>query len=265
MLVKRCYHGTVKQQFLISCEVVILTVRNKRLLVLGTAGALLIALLSGCSAFNKPEASPAASPSPDISASPSPTPTPTSSLTKAAIQAKLDALGDSVYDVSWSPNSEMVAFIKDENGSGNVYVWKLSSSEAALVSSADPTMDGFSWAPDSRHFLINVGHMGPGTITSTLIDSASLEVLDTDITTGSVSPPVWSPDGKHFALSVDDETNNTIKLLIYTVASNTSVSVLSSQNSYGPYVVEQWNFETITYTEVTSTGDRIESTLAVGD
>ena len=239
--------------------------QKKRLLAVGTTTALLIVLLSGCSLFNKPSESPTSSPSPQTSVSPSPTPTPTPSLTKAEIQTKLDALGDSIYDESWSPDGVMVAFIKDENGLGNVYVWKLDSSEATLVSAADPTTDGFSWAPDSRHFLINVGHMGPGTITSTLIDSASLEVLDTDITTVSVSPPVWSPDGKHLALSVDDETDNTIKLLVYAVASNTSVSVLSSQNSYGPYIVESWNFETITYTEMTSAGDRVENTLLVGD
>ena len=236
---------------------------TKRALFAATAAALITGVFAGCSLFGKTE------PSPEVSLSPSPSesavPTPTPSITKDDIQKSLDGAGDSVIDVAWSPDGAAVVFIRDENGSGSIFVWKVGSADAELVSAADPTTDGFSWAPDSRHFLINVGHMGPGTITSTLIDAGTLEVLAEDITTVSISPPVWSSDGRFFALSTDDESTGDIAVLIYAVASRTSVSVLQSNNKYGPYVVEKWENDTVSYTEISSTGERAGLTLQFGE
>ena len=235
----------------------------KKTLFTAAAAALILGVFAGCSLFGKTEPSPEVSPSPSPSESAVPTATP--SVTKEDIQKSLDGAGDSVIDISWSPDGEAVAFIRDESGSGSVFLWKVGSADAELVSAADPTTDGLSWAPDSRHFFVNVGHMGPGTITSTLVDAETLEIMATDITTASMSPPVWSPDGRFFALSTDDESTGDIAILIYAVASKTSVSVLQSNNKYGPYVVEKWENDTVTYTEISSTGERAELTLQFGE
>ena len=237
----------------------------KRVLFAAAAGALILAVFAGCSLSGKTETSPEVSLSPSPSESAAPTPSPTPSVTKDDIQKALDGAGDSVIDVTWSPDDTMVAFIKDENGAGNIYVWKVGSAEAALVSAAEGTTDGFSWSPDSKHFLINVGHMGPGTITSSLIAAETLKVLATDITTVSLSPPVWSSDGRFIALSTDDEASGNIEIRIYAVTSRTSVSVLQSNNKYGPYVVEKWDNDTVTYSEISSTGERAELTLQFGE
>ncbi len=159
----------------------------------------------------------------------------------------------------------MVAYIKEDPKTGYVYVWKVNNTDAQLISKAEGTTDGFLWAPDSKHFLINVGHMGPATITSTLVDPESLSVLVTDITTVSISPPVWSPDGRFIALSTGDQSTNNIAILVYAVASKTSVSVLSSNNKYGPYVVESWINDAVTYTEISSTGERVQRSLLFGE
>ena len=240
-----------------------MSLQIKRALFAAAAAALILCVFAGCSLFGKTEASP--EPSAPLSPLESAAPTPTPSVTKQDIQKSLDGAGDSVIDIAWSPDETTAAFIKDENGSGNIYIWRVGSAEAELVSAAENTTDGFSWAPNSKHFLINVGHMGPGTITSTLVDAGTLEVLAADITTVSISPPVWSPDGRFIALSTDDDASGNIAILIYAVASRSSVSVLQSNSTFGPYVVEKWENDTVTYTEISSTGERAELTLQFGE
>lgn len=240
-----------------------MSIKLKSALLAGTSAALILSVFAGCSLLGTPAASPSpsAAPSPVVeSASPTPAPTPT--VTKSDIQKSLDAQGDNVIDVKWSPDDSMVVFIKE---TGKVYVWKLNSTDAQLITKAEGTTDGFLWSPDSKHFLINVGHMGPGTITSTLVDAEALSVLTTDIMTVNISPPVWSPDGRFIALSTDDKSTNDIAILIYAVASKTTVSVLSSNNKYGPYVVESWVNETVNYTEISSTGERAQSSMLFGE
>lgn len=238
----------------------------KNALLAVASAAMITSLFAGCSLLGTPTPSPSASatPSPAVESA-TPTPAPTPDVTKADIQKSLDAQGDNVIDVKWSPDESMVAYIENDAETGKVYVWKVNTADAQLVSKAEGTTDGFLWAPDSKHFLIVVGHMGPGTVTSTLVDSETLSIQATDITSVNVSPPIWSPDGRFIALSTDDERTNDIAIQIYAVASKTSVSVLKSNNKYGPYVVESWVNDTVTYTEVSSTGERTQSSLAFGE
>jgi len=231
----------------------------------GTVAALSLSLLAGCT-FGGP-----AVPSPTISApeemvSPSPAvPSATPSVTKDDITVTLKTYGDSAIDIAWSPDNSAVAFIKTEGQTSNIYVWKTGEENANLVSAAEPTTDGFSWSPNSKYFLVNVGHMGPGTITSTLIDAESLEVVSADITSVSVSPPLWSSDGRFFALSsyADD---GTAEITSFAVASKTSVSLLKSNNPYGPYVVESWgNDNIVKYSELTNAENRVEKILELAE
>ena len=235
----------------------------KKISVLVTA-AVIIGIFAGCSVFGKPQTSPEVSTSPVVeTASPSPEATP--GLNKVEIQKALEAEGDKVYDIAWSPDETAVAYIKQETDGAKIYVWSVDAAEANYISKAEDTTVGFTWAPDSKHFLVNVGHMGPGTITSTIIELSSLKAVGTVITSVSVSPPVWSSDGRFLAISTDDEATNAIEILVYAVASNTSVSVVKSTNAYGPYIVEKWVNDTVSYTEMTSADKRVESTLQFGE
>lgn len=240
---------------------------NKKLIslcVFGTATALSLSLLSGCTFKSNTAPSPEASVSPspaEVSASPSASP----SVTKEDISSALKAYGDNAIDISWSPDDSAVVFIKLEGEASNIYLWKTDEEDAKLVSAAEPTTDGLLWAPNSKYFLVNVGHMGPGTITSTLINAESLEVVTEDITTVSISPPVWSADSRFLALSADAD-DGTIEITAFAVASKTSASLVKSNNTYGPYVVESWGEENvIKYTEMTSTGTRVEKTIEIGE
>jgi len=240
---------------------------NKKLVslcVFGTVTALAFSLLAGCTFKSNATPSPEASVSPspaEVTASPSATP----SVTKDDISSSLKTYGDNAIDIAWSPDDSAVAFIKLEGDASNIYVWKIGEADAKLVSVAEPTTDGFSWSPSSKYFLVNVGHMGPGTITSTLIDAESLEVVIADITTVSISPPVWSADSRFLALSTDTD-NGAVEITAFDVASKTSVSLAKATNTYGPYVVESWGEDNIIkYTEMTSTGNRVEKTIEIGE
>jgi hypothetical protein len=241
---------------------------NKTLSVVGICVAFALGILSGCSVFGDSAASP--SPSAAETASISPTasvrPSPTVSLTKDEVAKTLASYGDKAYDITWSPDNTAVAFIKQDDQAANIYVWKLTQAEAQTLYKAEDTTSGFSWSPNSKYFLVNVGHMGPGTITSTLIDADSLKTLTTDISTVSVSPPVWSADSRFLALSLDDEATNAIEVKIYTVAAGTSISAVKSVNKFGPYIVTSWGEDNnIKYTEATSESERIEKTIGVGE
>ena len=232
----------------------------------GTAAALMIGVFAGCSQIASPTPSPSASPTPTATPSESVTPPSTSpGLSKDDIQKVLDAGGDKIIDVRWSPDNTMVAYIKSDDSTGNVFVWKVDTEEPQLVAPAEGTTDGFSWAPDSKHFLIEVGHMGPGTVTATLVDSDTLKILDDSIVTVNTSPPIWSPDGQALALSIDDESSGTIQILRYDLSTQKKLSLLESTNTKGPYVVEKWLDKVITYTEMSSTGERVEHTLQIAD
>lgn len=243
---------------------------NKTLFVLGISAALLFGSLSGCSLLkgtaSSPSPTPSATETPETvapTASVSPTPV---SLTKEQISKTLTSYGDKSYDITWAPDNTAVVFIKQDGQQSNIYVWKLTQTEAQSLYKAEDTTSGFSWSPDCKYFLVKVGHMGPGTITSTLVDVNSLKTLATDITTVSVSPPVWSADSRFLALSTDDEATNAIEIKIYTVASGTSISAVKSVNKFGPYIVTGWGADNnIKYTEATSADARMEKTIGVGE
>lgn len=240
--------------------------KNKlKLPVLITAAVLSLGLFSGCTVKNETDVSPEASTT-EASVSPvTATPNSTPSVTKDEIDSALAGYGDNVIDITWSPDSSAVAFIKSEGEASKVYLWKVNEEGASEIMGADPTTDGFSWSPNSKYFLINVGHMGPGTITSTLIDAESLEVVSAEISTVSVSPPVWSSDSRFLVLSTWVDYSS-VEILAFAVASKTTASLVKSNNTYGPYIVESWgNDNIIKYTEMTNASDRVEKTVAIGE
>lgn len=234
--------------------------KNSKLFILIAATVLSLGLISGCTSKNEAVTSPEVSGDPKVAVS-----SPTPSLTKEDIDSALAGYGDSAIDITWSPDNSAVVFIRPEGEASNVYVWKVNEKSAVLLSAAEPTTDGFSWSPNSKYFLINVGHMGPGTITSTLIDAESLEVVSSEISSVSVSPPVWSSDSRFLALSTWADYSS-IEISAFAVASKTTASLVKSSNSYGPYVGESWGPDNvIKYTEMTNSSEREEKTIKIGE
>lgn len=240
-------------------------VKHIKLFAFVSAAALMLSFMAGCLQKNNTEASPEAS-APEATADSSPaTESPTSAITKKDIEDELANYGENAIDITWSPDNSAVVFIKLEGDTSNVYLWKVGTDTENLLMAAEPTTDGFSWSPNSKYFLVNVGHMGPGTITSTLFSAESLELLSSDISSVSISPPVWSPDSRFLALSSWADYK-TAEILSFAVASKTTVSLVKSSNSFGPYVVEAWGEDNIIkYTEMTNSSDRTEKTIALGE
>ena len=239
--------------------------RNLKLSVIIIAAALNLSLLSGCSGKSDPLASPEAS-APELSVSPETiAPSPTSNLTKAEIESAIAGYGDNAIDIAWSPNNLVVAYIKLEGAASNVCVWKVGEESANVIFAAEPTTDGFSWSPNSEYFLINVGHMGPGTITSTLVNAETLEIVSTELSTVSLSPPVWSPDSRFLALSTWADYS-TAEITAFAVASKTTASLIKTSNTYGPYVIESWGLDNIIkYTEMINASTCVEKTIEIGE
>ena len=239
--------------------------KYNKLFAIGAAAALTLSFLAGCSFKNNTGTSPDVS-APDTSVSPAPaSSSPTPNVTKKDIENALALYGDNAIDITWSPDNSAVAFIKLEGEASDVYLWKVGTDTEKLLMAAEPTTDGFSWSPNSKYFLVNVGHMGPGTITSTLFSAESLELLSSDISSVSISPPVWSSDSRFLALSSWADYK-TAEILSFAVSSKTTVSLVKSSNSFGPYVVEAWGEDNIIkYTEMTNSSDRTEKTIALGE
>ena len=239
--------------------------KNFKLSVIITVVALSLSLFSGCAGKNDPAASPEAA-VPESSVSPeTAVPSPTPNITKSDIDSALASYGDNAIDIAWSPDNSTVAFVKLEGKSSNVCLWKVGEENAKILSSAEPTMDGFCWSPNSEYFLINVGHMGPGTITSTLFEAETLEIVSSELSTVSLSPPVWSPDSRFLALSTWADYN-TAEILAFAIASKTTASLIKMSNTYGSYVIESWTSDNvIKYTEMTNSSTRVENTIELGE
>lgn len=185
-----------------------------------------------------------------------------SKYTKDFIQNELDKEGTAVFNVSWSPDDSMVAFIRTEEQTDNSYVWKVGQNGAVLIAAAEPTTSGFSWSPDSQYFLINVGHMGPGTITSTLVDAQNLKVSDAQIQTLQISEPLWSPDSRYLALVFDDTDKGQKGIDIFYLEKQKTKNLLNSSSDGGFYLVKDWQADgTIVYTEYTAQGELIDKTI----
>lgn len=240
---------------------------RRRTISAALAAMLAAGILSGCGAKQAASPSPSASPTAQVtaSASPSPTASPAVSLTRAQIEKRLEPDRANLLDVTWAPDNSAVLYLRSSSGGANLCIWKTDQEKEQVVRKAETPFDGFLWSPDSQYFLIETGHTSPAVISSAIIETKTLKQYGNDVTTVDVSAPVWSPDSRYLALSTMDESSGKIDLSIFAMASKTTVSVVSAENATGPYIVEYWKGDTIGYTTLTSSGERAEQTVAVGD
>lgn len=239
----------------------------KNTLPVTLAAALLAAALAGCSdkqaVSPSPSAAPAVQESENVSASPSATPA--VKHTKAEMETQLEADRANLLDVTWSPDNAAVVYLRTVSSGAKIFIWKTSQEKEQAVCDAKTVFGGFLWSPDSRYFLIKTGHTSPNVMTSSVIETKTLKKIGEDLTTADAAAPVWSPDSKYLALSTMDEGTGKISLDIYALAAKSSVSIVSAENAKEPYILEYWKDGVIGYTASTSSGERAEQTVAVGE
>ena len=230
------------------------------------AALLAAGLLAGCGAKTAVSPSPSAAPTQASEpASPSPSASPAVQLTRAQIEKQLEPDRANLLDVTWAPDDSAVLYLRSGASGANLCIWKTDQEKELVVRKAETPFDGFLWSPDAKYFLIETGHTSPATISAAIIETKTLKQLGNDVTTVDVSAPVWSPDSKYLALSTADESTGRIDLSLYALASKSTVSIVSAEKATGPYIVEYWKDDTIGYTTLTSSGERAEQTVAVGD
>jgi len=223
----------------------------------------LLAALLGLSGCADGASAPAALQSPTaVTQTPVFSPSPSPDPDHAALQKALDEAGSSVYDIAWSPDGAMVLFVRSGAGTGQLCLWKTGQAEPIVLGEDSGTTEGFVWSPDGGKFLINVGHMGPGTVTTTIYDAAAVTQIGEELTGAKPSAPLWSPDGSKLCLSQADEETGTVTLTLLTPGGDTGTVLFRSEHAYGPLVLESWDADgMIRFTQSTDTGTQMESAV----
>lgn len=174
--------------------------------------------------------------------------------TKEEIQATLSSK-EEVFAITWSSNGEMVVYIQQgkpqKNGLDEAYLWKVGEEEAEFIRDVSPTTHGFSWAPDSKHFLISE-KLGEGAINSIVrVDTLTEETYKPK----SISIPVWSPDSLSLAYGNEfHEYGESWGFLeVYRLGEEQSEYVWKAHKYL--YKVDSWDTEgNISYTEIDPNG-----------
>lgn len=215
--------------------------------------------LSGCASGSAaPSPTPAAAQGSPAAQSPSPAPP--ADPGHAEIQRALDEAGEDVYQVTWSPDGAMALFLRETDG--QICLWKTGQAEPVVLCPDTGTTSGFSWSPDGSRFLINVGHMGPDTITTAVYDAATAAQLGAELTSAKPSSPLWSPDGNRLALSRMDEESGTVTLSLLFLPDGTETELFRAENPWGPLILNSWNADgTLRFTQTTDTGAEIASAV----
>lgn len=182
------------------------------------------------------------------------------SLSKEQITSALSSITD-VRKITWSPDEKMVVYVQtgkpEKNGMDEAYLWKVGEEEAKLVRDVKPTTFGFSWAPDSKHFLISE-KLGEGAESGIIIADT---LHEESYKMKSMGIPVWSPDSQ--SLAYGNETHeygpSWGSLEVYTLGNPKSEYIWKAIDYL--YKVESWNQEgNIDYTEVDPQGKETRKT-----
>ncbi len=152
--------------------------------------------------------------------------------------------------IIWSPDDTQVVYIEEDNldnGLNKAHLWKVGEANSTFVRDVSPTTYGFTWAPDSKHFLISE-KLGEGSINS-IVAAASLAEEEYEIK--SISTPVWSPDGLSLAYAYEQHNYGESwgSLEVYTLGEKKSEYIWKAKDII--YKVSYWDKEgTIGYTEI---------------
>lgn len=171
------------------------------------------------------------------------------SMTKTKIESALAANKD-IFQITWSPDNKYVLYIQTGNaakkGMDEAYLWLVGKEKAQFVRDVQPTTRGFSWSPDSKHFIISE-KLGEGA-TNSIFNTETLK--EGPFKPKSMHIPVWKPDGTAIAYGNESHEYGDIWgfLEIYTLGEEKSEYLWRAKDTY--YKVEAWDQEgNINYTE----------------
>lgn len=202
----------------------------------------------------------------DATASPESTEAPNATTSPAAeksdkVSVEKTLEGLNAYTITWSPDMTVVVYIADSSDASNIFAWKVGEKDPKYLAINGGTTSGFTWSPNSAYFLINVGHMGPGNVTSTIYEVKTLQPTIPDLT--SISGPVWSSDSRYIALSTaKQDDSGYIAVDVYTIADKSITTLVSAKNTTGFFKIISWSDGVITYTETDSSGNITNKTVS---
>ena len=174
---------------------------------------------------------------------------------KEKIVEQLNAKGQEIFKITWSPDDKKVVYIQtgkpEKNGINESYLWKVGDENPKFVRDVIPTTDGFTWSPDSGYFLISE-KLEEGA-TSTIVNANTLEEEAYKIK--SITIPVWSPDSSSLAYGNEnhDYGESWGSLEVYVLGTDKSEYIWKAKNYL--YKVESWGEQgNISYTEINDQG-----------
>ena len=111
------------------------------------------------------------------------------------------------FYLSWSPNSEMIAFLgSDASGALAQYLVAASGGESKLISSGQPYY--WDWSPDSQTLVVHIGGATSANPDARLafigLDDPNTK-QELDLRPGLFEAPAWSPAGDVIALATRNE------------------------------------------------------------
>lgn len=172
---------------------------------------------------------------------------------RAAIEEALKSNAD-IGAVTWAPDGKLVLYTQkgkaEKADFSAAMAWKLNDTQAKSIAEVSPGFKAFTWAPDSKHFLISETP-GEGVI-NRIFDAGSLAE---SYKFNSLDVPVWSPDSAAlvFGFEHHDYGDSWGSLRIYRLGQAKSEMIWNTRNYL--YKAEFWDDKgSIGYTEINAQG-----------
>lgn len=146
-------------------------------------------------------------------------------------------------NISWSPDSKMVAFIKKDNN--KLMIWRITEENANIIMNNNDFVK-LIWSPDSR-YLLACAPMGNDGI---LIQSIIIKAKDLNTNNFSVVSrhfPIWSFDSKYLVFdSIEtDKTRQWSAITVISMETGKAKTLVMSNSTSTIYHIEYWNSQNI--------------------
>ena len=113
------------------------------------------------------------------------------------------------FYLSWSPNSQIIAFLGSDPSGMAQYLVSASGSQSKLISSGQPYY--WDWSPDSHKLIVHIGgasSANPNARLAFIGLDASNSIQELDLKPASFEAPAWSPVGDVLALAAQNDAGN---------------------------------------------------------
>lgn len=113
------------------------------------------------------------------------------------------------FYLSWSPNSQTIAFLGSDASGMAQYLVAASGGESKFISSGQPYY--WDWSPDGQTLIVHIGGDSSANPNARLafveLDNSSL-TQELDLKPGSFAAPAWSPAGDVIALAAQNDAGD---------------------------------------------------------